>query len=101
MQAAWQVKRLLTKQVFCVRVTLELPRETRDRAIASIKRFVSEELDQEIGDLKADMVLDFFLREIAPSVYNRAVEDAQKHLVARLEEMSGVVHHREFGYWRK
>lgn len=78
-----------------------LPKAARERAISSIKRFVSEELDQEIGDLKADMVLDFFLREIGPSVYERAVEDAQKHMIARIEEMSGVVHQRGISYWKK
>jgi uncharacterized protein (DUF2164 family) len=80
---------------------IELSKETRDRAVASIKRFASEELDVEMGDLKAALVLDYVLREIAPSVYNQAVADAAKHLATRVEEMSGSVFVPEFGYWRK
>lgn len=80
---------------------IELPKETRDRLVASVKRYVAEELDQEIGDLKASILLDYVLTEIGPSVYNQAVADAQKHLVSRVEEMGGVVYQKEFGYWKK
>lgn len=80
---------------------IELPKDTRDRLIASVKRYVAEELDQEIGDLKASILLDYVLTEIGPSVYNQAVADAQKHVIARVEEMTGVVYQKEFGYWKK
>lgn len=80
---------------------IDLPKETRDRLVQSVKRYVAEEMEQEIGDLQASMLLDFCLKEIGPSVYNQAVADAQKHLVARVEEMGGVVYQREFGYWKK
>ncbi len=80
---------------------IELPKETRLRLLESIKRFSSEHLEQEIGDLKATLVLDFCLQEIGPSVYNQAVGDAQRHLVDRVEEMGGAVHQQEFAYWRR
>lgn len=80
-------------------MAIELSKETRARLVASIRRYAREELDEEMGDLKADLLLDFVLREVAPSVYNQAVADAQRHLAARLEEMSGVVYEPEFAYW--
>jgi hypothetical protein len=49
---------------------------TKKQLIESIKRFFEEKLDEEIGDLKASIFLDFCLQEICPSVYNRAVIDA-------------------------
>ena len=58
-------------------MTLKLADETEKRLVASIKRFFEEEMDEPIGDLKALRVLDFCLREIAPSVYNQAIADAQ------------------------
>lgn len=80
---------------------LELPKETRERMLASIKQFAEEELDLEMGDLKASLVYDFFLKELAPSVYNAAILDAQKHMSDRVEELSVNVAQAEFGYWRR
>ena len=58
-------------------MTLKLTDETEKRLVASIKRFFDEEMDEPIGELKALRLLDFCLREIAPSVYNQAIADAQ------------------------
>jgi len=49
---------------------ITLPDDAQNQAIASIRRYVAEELDQDIGDLKARMLLEYFLKEIAPTVYN-------------------------------
>ena len=61
-------------------MSLKLADDTEKRLVASIKRFFEEEMDEPIGDLKALRVLDFCLREIAPSVYNQAIADAQAYL---------------------
>lgn len=78
---------------------ITLGRETKEQALASVKRFFKEELEQDVGDLKAGLVLDFFLKEIAPSVYNLAVLDAQRYLEERAEDLEGVCHEDEFGYF--
>ena len=82
-------------------MSTKLTDEQRKQSIASIKRYLQEELDQEIGELKAGLLLDFFLKEIAPSVYNGAVADAQTYLRDRLSDLEGVCYHHEFGYWPK
>jgi len=78
---------------------LQLGRETRARAIASIRRFLLEELEQEVGDLKAGMVLDYFLREIGPSVYNLAVRDAQTRMQESVADLDGSCYEAEFRFW--
>ena len=55
-----------------------LPDDTSDKAVASIKRYFSEQLDQEIGELQGRLLLEFFLKEIGPSVYNAAIGDARR-----------------------
>jgi uncharacterized protein (DUF2164 family) len=82
-------------------VSIKLSDEQRKQSIASIKRYVAQELDQDIGDLKAGLLLDFVLKEIAPSIYNGAVSDAQAYLRDRLSDLEGVCYHEEFGYWPK
>ena len=73
--------------------------EVRKRAIGSIQRYFDEDLDQEIGELKAGMVLDFFLAELAPIAYNAAINDAQVYLRDRVADLEGVCAEPEFGYW--
>ncbi len=52
-----------------------------------IKFFFQRELDLDIGDLKAYMILDFFLDKLAKDIYNMAIEDCYKHLEDRLEDL--------------
>jgi uncharacterized protein (DUF2164 family) len=82
-------------------VTIEFPVAARKQAIASIKRYFDEILDQDIGDLKAEMVLDFALKEIAPTVYNQAIQDAQKLVLERMGDMENTLFAAEFAYWER
>lgn len=66
---------------------------------ASIKRYCAENLDQDLGDLKADLLLDFVLREIGPTIYNQAIADAQAYFQGRVVDLEGVCYQREFTYW--
>jgi uncharacterized protein (DUF2164 family) len=72
-------------------MAIELGKDRRTRAVAEIRRFFDDQLDQEIGDLKAILVLDFFLRDFAPFVYNAAVQDAQAWIRDRLDDLEGSV----------
>lgn len=80
-------------------MTMELTDGQRAKAIQSIHRFVEEELDQDIGELKAGLVLDFMLREIGPSIYNLAISDAQTYLRDRLLDLEAACYFPEFTYW--
>lgn len=78
---------------------LEVSTEARERLIGSIRRFFDEELDQDIGDLKARLVLDFLWREVAPAAYNQGVSDAQAWIGERVADVEGNCHADESGYW--
>jgi uncharacterized protein (DUF2164 family) len=82
-------------------MAVKLADETEKRLVASIKRFFEEEMDEAVGDLKALRVLDFCLREIAPSVYNQAIADAQGYMTDRVADLSGSKYEAEFDYWKK
>jgi uncharacterized protein (DUF2164 family) len=82
-------------------MTIELSKEDRDQAIASIERYFRGERDEKIGNLTAGAMLGFFLEEIGPSIYNRGVLDAQDKIQARVDEVDFEVHEAEFGYWKK
>ena len=68
---------------------------------ASIKRYVAENLDEDIGDLKAALFLQFCVAEIGAVVYNQAITDAQAYFQERASDLDGVCHQQEFGYWTR
>ena len=75
--------------------------EAKKRSIASIKRYFEEYMDQEIGDLKADLLLDYVLKEIGPVLYNQAITDAQVFFQEKTAELDGSCFEKEFSYWDK
>jgi uncharacterized protein (DUF2164 family) len=82
-------------------MTVELPKESRTQAIASIERYFRENMEEKIGNVAAGGLLGFFLEEIGPAIYNKAVADVQERLQARISEVDIEVHEDEFTYWRK
>jgi uncharacterized protein (DUF2164 family) len=82
-------------------MTIDISREARKEAIASIERYFKENMDEPIGNIAAGGLLSFFLEEIGPLVYNQGVADAQERLQARVMELDIEVHEEEFQYWRK
>ena len=82
-------------------MAIELSKEGKKEAIASIERFFQDEREERIGNIAAGALLNFFLEEIGPSVYNRGVADAQERMQMRLTELDIEIHEDEFGYWRK
>lgn len=82
-------------------MSINLRPETKKHLLGSIKRFFAEHMDAEIGDLKATLVLEFFAREIGPSIYNQAIADAQAFLQERVSDLSGARYEAEFDYWKK
>lgn len=82
-------------------MAIELSKETRAEAIASIERYFREHMDEPIGNVAAGGLLGFFLEEIGPAIYNKAVADVQERLQLRVSEIDLEVHKDEFQYWRK
>jgi len=81
-------------------MSIDLERETVERLTASIRQYFEEHLDTDIGDLKASLLLKFFLQEIAPTVYNQAVSDVVRHVRDISDELEGVIFEPEFGFWK-
>ena len=82
-------------------MTITLSPEVKKQAIASLQRYLAEELEQDVGELKASLFLDFIIKEIAPSVYNGAISDAQIYFRDRVADLEGVCSVPEFSYWPK
>ncbi|MFC2081807.1 DUF2164 domain-containing protein [Candidatus Bipolaricaulota bacterium] len=82
-------------------MAIELPKETEEQLIGSIKRYLLEHLELDAGDLRASLLLKYVLKEIGPSIYNQAVADAQARMAEMVGEIDGACYEPEFGYWKK
>ena len=82
-------------------MTIELPDASRQTAVASIQRYFQENMDEPIGNITAGALLAFFIEEIGPLVYNKAVADVQQRLQARIMEVDLEVYEDEFPYWSR
>lgn len=80
---------------------IELPKEAHKEAVASIERYFREHMEEKIGNIAASGLLGFFLEEVGPVIYNKAVADVQERLQERIAELDIEVHEEEFQYWRK
>jgi uncharacterized protein (DUF2164 family) len=82
-------------------MAIELPKEAREEAQTSLARYVDEHFEERIGNVAASQLLDFFLEEVGPSIYNKAVADVQERMQARVADLTGEVFEDEFQYWRR
>jgi len=69
---------------------LKLPKEHREQALTEIKQYFFQQRDEEIGDLSALLLLDFFEEKLAPLYYNLAINDAKALLLERIEDLHGL-----------
>lgn len=82
-------------------MTIEISKQARSEAVASIERYFQVTMEEKIGNIAAGALLGFFLEEIGPLVYNKAIADVQERLQSRISELDIEVHEDELQYWRK
>lgn len=82
-------------------MSIELPKETQAMAVASIERYFLQENGEPIGNMAAGALLQFFIAEIGPAIYNHAVSEAQERMQARVAELDIELHESAFTYWNR
>ena len=80
---------------------IEIPKPVRAAAIASMRRYFEENMTEPIGDLPAGLLLNYFLEEVGPVIYNQAIADAQARMTQRVSDLSGELYADELQYWSK
>lgn len=46
-------------------------------------------------------MLEFFITEIGPSVYNQAIADAQEFFQEKVSDLGGAVYQPEYDFWKR
>jgi uncharacterized protein (DUF2164 family) len=79
--------------------TVELSKQARANAVASLQRYFEENMPEPLGDLPAGLLLNFILEDIGPAIYNRAIASAQERMQLRVSDLTGELYVDEFQYW--
>ncbi len=82
-------------------MAIELPKDKRKEALAAIVQYFHEHREEEIGHIAASSLLSFFLEEIGPSIYNKAVADVRARLQMHVSDLDLEFHEEEFQHWSK
>lgn len=82
-------------------MSIELSKSEEQAAITSLQKYAREEFDQELGDLRAKLFLNYLMKEIAPFAYNQGVRDAETYFRAKVEDLPATCFESPLGYWRK
>jgi uncharacterized protein (DUF2164 family) len=82
-------------------MAIELPKATQQEAQASLERYLREHFEEPVGNIASRALLNFFIEEVGPAIYNQAVADVQERLQMRISDLDIEVHEDEFGYWQR
>lgn len=68
-----------------------------EKAVLSqkLKKYVTEELDHEIGQFEAEFFLDFISEEIGGYYYNKGLSDAGSVIAAKFEDINDALYEIE------
>lgn len=62
----------------------------RKDMVEAIKIYFSEEQGEEIGDLKAILILNFIIDRLAPDFYNKGVTDSYRYMRDMVEDVLSI-----------
>ena len=68
----------------------EIEKRKKVEMINEIILYFKKERDEEIGELSAELFLDFFIKKIAPEFYNIGIQDAMAYMNQSVEDMAGL-----------
>ncbi|UOQ84546.1 DUF2164 domain-containing protein [Gracilibacillus salinarum] len=64
-----------------------LTKETKDQMIVAIQDYYLREKQEEIGNIEAGFLLDFFMEKLAPTFYNQGIRDAHQFVSEKVEDL--------------
>lgn len=74
---------------------IRLSPERRGALLTAVKKYFAAEFDEPLSDFRAVGLLDFFLRELGPAVYNQGVRDASAYMQEKLADIDGEIYERD------
>lgn len=80
-------RKYIDKGVFNVKKKIKLNDSNKTNMKRKISKYFSEERGEDLGELACELVLDFFMEELAPEIYNQGVEDSYVYMKDSIEDL--------------
>lgn len=68
-------------------IPIKLPKEQKAEIIQNVQAFFEEERSEQLGELGADQLIDFMIKELSPYIYNQAIADSRKLIGEKMNQM--------------
>ena len=70
---------------------IRFSKEETAEITTALRRYFRDELDHELGQLPAEMLLDFLGEQIGPHFYNRGLYDAHALIAKKIDDLQDEV----------
>lgn len=67
-------------------------KEEKAAIVGRLQRYFADELDQTLGTLPGEFLLDFFTSEIGPYYYNQGLRDAHATLMSKMDDFGEAIY---------
>jgi len=67
--------------------TIKLTDPIREQIIYDLKTFFANEREEDLGNVGAELLLQFILKQVGPMIYNQALIDAHKLMEEKIEDI--------------
>ncbi|MBC8591055.1 DUF2164 domain-containing protein [Wansuia hejianensis] len=66
---------------------IKISKNKKKEMVDKIKDYFSNERNENIGDLAAELILDFFIKELGSHIYNQGIDDAYTYIKDKTEDL--------------
>lgn len=76
---------------------IRLSDDRRTALVRALKNHFDDEFDEPLSEFRAQGLIDFFVRELGPPVYNQGVRDVCAAMQQKLGDLEGEVYEADRG----
>ena len=66
---------------------IKLDDDRKAQIARAVMGYFSSEFDEDISEFRASELVEFMLKQIGPSQYNQAIQDARKYMAGKLDDL--------------
>lgn len=74
---------------------IRLSEQRRANLIRALQQHFDENFDESLSQFRGEGLVDFFVEQLGPAVYNQGVRDAHAYMQEKLTDLEGEVYERE------
>jgi len=74
---------------------IQLSEERQELLSTATQQLFHEEFERDLSEFQAQRLIEFFMSQLGPPVYNQAIQDARAHIQLKLDDLDGEVYEPE------